>query len=35
MTLGAYVIWRIINDKEYDELMSRRLWQEVEKQYLV
>jgi hypothetical protein len=26
---------QIMDDKEYDELMSRRLWQEVEKQNLV
>lgn len=32
---GAFVLWQIINDIEYDELISRRLWREVEKQNLV
>ena len=26
----AYVIWRLMDNKEYDEIMSRRLWREVE-----
>ena len=34
MQPGARVIWQIMDDKEYDELMSRRLWKEVEKQNL-
>ena len=32
---GAHVIWQIMDDKEYDELMFRILWQEVKKQNLV
>jgi hypothetical protein len=28
----AYAIWRIMNDKEYDEIMSIRLWQEIDKE---
>ncbi len=35
MQPGAHVIWQIMDNKEYDELMSRRLWREVEKQNLV
>ena len=34
MQPSAHVIWQIMDNKEYDELMSRRLWQEVEKQDL-
>lgn len=26
----AYIIWRIMDDKEFDEIMSMRLWQEVD-----
>ena len=29
---GAYVIWQLKDDKEYDEIMSMKLWQEVDKQ---
>jgi hypothetical protein len=25
----AYALWRLMDDKEYDELMSRKLWLEV------
>jgi hypothetical protein len=25
----VYIIWRLMDNQEYDELMSRRLWQEV------
>ncbi|MCJ7446835.1 MAG: hypothetical protein MUO72_04015 [Bacteroidales bacterium] len=27
----AYIIWRIMDDREYDEIMSTRLWWEVDK----
>ncbi|MBN1187438.1 MAG: hypothetical protein JXB49_34500 [Bacteroidales bacterium] len=26
----AYVIWRLMDDREFDEIMSRRLWKEVD-----
>ena len=26
---GAKIIWRLLDNREYDELMSRKLWQEV------
>ena len=26
-----YTIWRIMENEEYDEIMSRRLWSEVDK----
>ena len=26
----AYVLWRLIDEKEYDELLSRKLWHEVD-----
>ena len=29
---GAFVIWQLKDDKEYDEIMSMKLWQEVDKQ---
>jgi hypothetical protein len=29
MQRGTYVIWRIMDIEEFDELMSRRLWQAV------
>jgi hypothetical protein len=29
---NAYVIWRIMDNKEYDEIMSQKLWHEVNKQ---
>jgi hypothetical protein len=27
-----YVIWRIVDDIEYDEIMSMRLWQQADKE---
>jgi hypothetical protein len=27
---GAKVIWRLLENRKYDELMSRKLWQEVD-----
>ena len=27
----AYIIWRLMDSEEFDEIMSRRLWQEVDK----
>ena len=29
MQKGTYVLWRVMDIKEYDELMSRKLWFEV------
>ena len=29
---GIYVFWRIMDIEEFDELLSRKLWREVEKQ---
>ena len=29
MQPSAHVIWQIMDDKEYDEIMSRKLWREV------
>jgi hypothetical protein len=26
---GANVIWRLLDNREFDELMSRKLWQEI------
>lgn len=31
MQKGTYVIWRLMDKEEYDELMSRKLWYEVTK----
>jgi hypothetical protein len=31
MQNGTYVLWRIMDIEEYDELMSRKLWYEVTK----
>jgi hypothetical protein len=29
MQKGTYVLWRLMDKEEYDELMSRKLWYEV------
>ena len=29
MKPGAYVIWQLMDNKEFDEIMSRKLWREV------
>ncbi len=29
---GTYVLWRLMDMKEYDELMSRKIWSEVTKE---
>jgi hypothetical protein len=31
MQKGTYVLWRLMDKEEYDELMSRKLWYEVTK----
>jgi hypothetical protein len=31
MQKGTYVLWRLTDKEEYDELMSRKLWYEVTK----
>jgi hypothetical protein len=31
MQKGTYVLWRLMDKEEYDELMSRKLWFEVTK----
>jgi hypothetical protein len=31
MQKGTYVLWRIMDNEEFDEIMSRRLWYEVTK----
>ena len=32
MQKGTYVLWRIMDNEEFDEVMSRRLWDEVNKE---
>jgi hypothetical protein len=29
MQKGTYVLWRIMNNEEFDEIMSRMFWDEV------
>jgi len=26
---GSFIIWQIMDDRDYDEIMSRKLWREV------
>lgn len=32
MKKDTYIIWKLMDNEEFDEIMSRRLWQEVNKQ---
>jgi hypothetical protein len=31
MLKNKYILWRLMDNEEFDEIMSRRLWQEIEK----
>lgn len=32
MQKNTYIVWRLMDNREFDEIMDRRLWREIEKQ---